>query len=120
MFIPNCGLFHLGTEQKVCEEEDMTEFTRPLRHLHQEAILHQLTNLPETRNTHRYFLWTHPSRNTQNMCAFGKPRDDKRSQTCLQLHNSSLTLYSLIIKSADTQTSNVYLKKGVMQKSEIM
>ncbi len=53
MFIPNCGLFHLGTEQKVCEEEDMTEFTRPLRHLHQEAILHQLTNLPETQNTHR-------------------------------------------------------------------
>lgn len=50
ILVPHGRLLHLGTEQKVCEEKDVTELTRPLRHLHQEPVLHQLPNL----RTHRH------------------------------------------------------------------
>lgn len=46
---PHSRLLHLGTEQQVGEEEDVPKLPGVFRHLHQEAILHQLTGLEEQR-----------------------------------------------------------------------
>lgn len=54
--LPHCSLLHLGTQEQVSEEKDMAEFTCAFRHLHQEAILHQLTDLP---HTHVLYEHTH-------------------------------------------------------------
>ncbi len=42
---------------------------------------------------------------------FWKTEGRQRSRTCLQLHNSSLALYSLSIKSTDSQSQIFILKK---------
>lgn len=44
---PHSRLLHLGTEQQVGEEEDVPNLPGAFRHLHQKAILHQLTGLRE-------------------------------------------------------------------------
>ena len=44
---PHRCLLHLGTQQQISEEEDVPELPGALRHLHQEAVLHQLTSLRE-------------------------------------------------------------------------
>lgn len=52
--LPHCSLLHLGTQEQVSEEKNMAEFTGAFRHLHQEAVLHQLTSLP-----HIHVLYEH-------------------------------------------------------------
>lgn len=45
MHSPHSCLLHLSTEEQIGEEEDMSDLPGAFRHLHQEAILHQLTGL---------------------------------------------------------------------------
>lgn len=52
---PNSRLLHLGTQQQVGEEEDVSDLPGALWHFHQEAILHQLTGLTR-HDTHRLYL----------------------------------------------------------------